>query len=103
MAASDRLERLRLDAEHRASLAIELFQTALSWLGADGAVRPAPPAPVPVAPSGNGKVLGQALREREIRFGLEKAYRMLATLEPEPLARYALVDQANAVRPRTVF
>jgi serine/threonine-protein kinase PknG len=47
-------------------------------------------------------VLGQALREREIRFGLERAYRALATLEPDPLARYGLVDQANEVRPRTV-
>ncbi|OLE27322.1 MAG: hypothetical protein AUG49_05545 [Catenulispora sp. 13_1_20CM_3_70_7] len=99
VAASNRLEKLRLDAQRRASLAVELFQTALDWLGVrDGTG--GPPAPAAVA---NGTVLGQALREREIRFGLERAYRMLATLEPEPLARYALVDQANAVRPRTVF
>jgi len=100
VAASNRLERLKLDAQRRATLAIELFRTALEWLGVPdgGAPRPAPAAPVKV----NGKVLGQALREREIRFGLERAYRSLATLETDPLARYALVDQANAVRPRTV-
>jgi serine/threonine-protein kinase PknG len=46
--------------------------------------------------------LGQALREQEVRLGLERAYRLLASLEPDPVARYALVDQANAVRPRTV-
>jgi serine/threonine-protein kinase PknG len=101
VAASVRLEKLRLDAHNRAVLAIELFRTALSWLGvAEGARPPVPPRPTP---TNGGRVLGQALREREIRFGLERAYRSLATLEPEPLARYALVDQANAVRPRTVF
>jgi serine/threonine-protein kinase PknG len=102
VAASIRVERLRLDAHRAAALSIELFRTALEWLGvADGASRP--PVPQPPKPLTNGRVLGRALREREIRFGLERAYRALATLEPEPFARYALVDQANAVRPRTVF
>ena len=101
VAASTRLERLKLDQQRRATLAIELFHTALEWLGVpDGAAhRPAAPPPQTTAA---GKVLGQALREREIRFGLERAYRSLAVLESDPLARYALVDQANAVRPRTV-
>jgi serine/threonine-protein kinase PknG len=101
VSASTRLERLKLDAHRRATLAIELFRTALDWLGVpDGATarRPVPAQ----AGTFHGKVLGQALREREIRFGLERAYRSLATLEPDPLARYALVDQANDVRPRTV-
>jgi serine/threonine-protein kinase PknG len=53
-------------------------------------------------PAATGRVLGQELREREVRFGLERAYRLLATLEPDPQARYALVDEANAVRPRTL-
>jgi serine/threonine-protein kinase PknG len=96
LAASMRLESLKLDAQRRATLAIELFRTALEWLGVGGA----PPAPA--RPQANGKVLGQALEERDIRFGLERAYRALATLEPDPLARYTLVDQANEVRPRTV-
>ncbi len=101
MAASTRLERLKLDAQRRATLAIELFRTALEWLGVPDSAPPRRPAAGP-ARAFNGTVLGQALREREIRFGLERAYRALATLETDPLARYALVDQANAVRPRTV-
>jgi serine/threonine-protein kinase PknG len=97
VAASNRLERLKLDAQRRAMLAIELFRTALDWLGVpDGA-----PARGPVR-GFTTTVLGQTLRERDIRFGLERAYRSLAALESDPLARYALVDQANAVRPRTV-
>jgi serine/threonine-protein kinase PknG len=96
VAASLRLERLRLDTQRSATLAIELFRTALEFLGVpagNGA------APVPVS---NGRVLGHPLRERDVRFGLERAYRTLATLAPSPLEKYALVDQANAVRPRTV-
>jgi serine/threonine-protein kinase PknG len=46
--------------------------------------------------------LGEALRENEVRLGLERAYRLLASLEPDAKARHALVDQANAVRPQTV-
>jgi len=48
----------------------------------------------------NGVLFG--VQEREIRLGLEQAYRTLASLEPEAQARWALVDQANAVRPRTL-
>jgi serine/threonine-protein kinase PknG len=98
--ASVRLERLRLDEQRRAGLAIEMFRCALAWLGAG-----VPAGPVPRQPAGppaTGRILGQALREREVRFGLERAYRMLATMESDPLARYALIDEANAVRPRTL-
>jgi hypothetical protein len=47
--------------------------------------------------------LGEALREADLRLGLERAYRVLASLETDQAARYALVDQANAVRPQTVL
>jgi serine/threonine-protein kinase PknG len=103
--SSTRLERLRLDAGRRASLVVEMLHGALDWLAGKGTpvswlavLRPAPPPPAPTG----GLFLGQALREHEVRLGLERAYRLLASLEPEPVARYALVDQANAVRPRTV-
>ncbi len=98
VAASGRLERLRLDQQRRAELATEMLHTALEWLGRGT------PAQVarPVTPTGPGVFLGQALREREVRLGLERAYRLLASLEPDAPARWALVDQANAVRPRTV-
>jgi serine/threonine-protein kinase PknG len=96
--SSNRLERLRLDVQRRASLAVEMFRTALAWLG----TAPPPRNPVNPAAAATGRLLGQVLTEKEIRFGLERAYRVLAAQEPDRLARYALVDQANAVRPRTV-
>jgi serine/threonine-protein kinase PknG len=51
---------------------------------------------------GGSKVLGQPLSERQIRFGLERAYRLLASLEREGPERNDLIDLANSVRPRTV-
>jgi serine/threonine-protein kinase PknG len=103
--ASTRLERLRLDEQRRAGLAIEMFRSALAWLGVNAPIAMPTVGPIPrqrPLPPMVGRVLGQALREREVRFGLERAYRLLATLEPDPHARYALVDEANAVRPRTL-
>ena len=92
--ASARLERLRVDEQRRASLAIEMFQCALAWLDSGTSI---------AAPTAATRVLGHPLSQREIRFGMERAYRLLARLEPDPRARYALVDQANAVRPRTLL
>jgi serine/threonine-protein kinase PknG len=93
--ASTRLERLRLDTQRQASLAIEMYQTALRWLSRTARSRRSarPPA---------GVMLGHGLTERELRFGLERKYRILATLETDPQAQRALVGQANAVRPWTV-
>jgi len=93
--ASTRLEQLRLDTQRQASLAIEMYQTALRWLGRTA--RPARSARPPA-----GMVLGHGLTERELRFGLERKYRILATLETDPRAQRALVNQANDVRPWTV-
>ena len=47
-------------------------------------------------------MLGHGLTERELRFGLERKYRILATLESDQRAQRALVNQANAVRPWTL-
>jgi serine/threonine-protein kinase PknG len=93
--ASTRLEQLRLDTQRQASLAIEMYQSALRWLGrtARSAHSASPPA---------GVMLGHGLTERELRFGLERKYRVLATLETDPQAQRALVNQANAVRPWTL-
>jgi serine/threonine-protein kinase PknG len=105
--ASTRLERLRLDRQRQATLAVEMFRTALGWITSPPSA-PAPPVPTPprqVAPGrqvASGKVLGQPLSERQIRFGLERAYRLLASLEREGPDRDVLVDLANSVRPRTV-
>jgi len=94
--ASTRLEQLRLDTQRQAHLAIEMFQTGLRWL------RKTAQPETPTATVA-GLMLGHELTEREMRFGLERSYRVLATLEDAPRARSALVDQANTVRPWTLW
>jgi serine/threonine-protein kinase PknG len=54
-----------------------------------------------VARSGDGRILGCEPNERALRFGLERGYRALASLTPDPARKVELVDMANAVRPRT--
>jgi serine/threonine-protein kinase PknG len=108
--ASVRLQRLRLDAERQATLSVEMFRAALAWLGlpeeaarpgnGDGS-RPVPAQRRPVRSSGS-RVLGQRLTERDLRLGLERSYRLLAAMQTNALARYALVDRANVVRPWTM-
>lgn len=90
--ASERLERLTLDAERRALLAAEVLEAAYGWVQYSGGNR-----------SGGGvQVLGCHLTEREVRFGLERCYRALARLSTSTEQRIALVDKANAIRPRTL-
>jgi serine/threonine-protein kinase PknG len=86
--ASARLERLRLDTLAQARLAAEMFTAAIAWVGGN--------------PGSGARLLGQPMNERDLRLGLERAYRQLATLATDTRTRYALVDQANAVRPRTM-
>ena len=45
--------------------------------------------------------LGCPCQERQLRLALERCLRTSARLCSEPAARIALVDRANAVRPRT--
>jgi serine/threonine-protein kinase PknG len=91
--AAARLDRLGLDAARQARLSVEMFSAALGWLSS----LPAGTAGVPTSRTGAG------LTERDVRLGLERSYRMLATLETDNLARYELVDLANSIRPRTVI
>ena len=106
--ASLRLGRLRLDAEHRARLSVEMFRAALGLLGVAPEGTPGIRSArqrLPVQRPGTAsvtRVLGRRLTERDIRLGLEAAYRQLAAAQTDTLARYALVDRANAVRPRTM-
>jgi serine/threonine-protein kinase PknG len=39
--------------------------------------------------------------ERDLRLGLERAFRVLAKVAPDRDSRIDLVDQANRIRPRT--
>ncbi|HEX4253429.1 MAG TPA: tetratricopeptide repeat protein [Pseudonocardia sp.] len=45
--------------------------------------------------------MGLPWRGRELRLGLERALRAAARLSTSQSERVALVDRANAVRPRT--
>ena len=89
VAAGARLSGLELDMARRAGLSVELLGVALESLPGDGA-----------APAGT--LLGCELSESGLRLGLERCYRLLARLADTPEERIALVDRANAVRPRTL-
>jgi len=92
--AGTRVERLNLDVERRARLAADVLSAAVNW------VRAGRPNAVPTA---NGsRVLGCELTERDLRFGLEGCYRLLARLANTMAERVQLVDLANATRPRTM-
>ncbi|MDP9794590.1 serine/threonine-protein kinase PknG [Catenuloplanes nepalensis] len=91
LGAARRLERLALDTERQSWLAAELLEAALEWLGDNGAASEVPE-----------RILGNTLTERGVRFGLERTYRVLAQHARTREERYALVDRANAVRPRTL-
>lgn len=89
--ASAHLEALPVEGEAYDRLAAELLGAALGWVrhGSTGASGRA------------GAVLGSELRERPLRFALERTYRSLARHVDRTEERVALVDKANEVRPRT--
>jgi serine/threonine-protein kinase PknG len=89
--ADGRLGKLALDDARRQQLAVEILRAALAWSATAGA-----------RSAGNGgRILGCEPNERAFRFGLERSYRALARLTPDPRRRVELVDMANSVRPRT--
>ncbi|MEJ2852182.1 MULTISPECIES: serine/threonine-protein kinase [unclassified Saccharothrix] len=90
VAAGARLSGLELDVARRVGLTAELLRTALESLPRNGS---APPAE---------ELLGCDFTEQGLRLGLERCYRQLARLADTPEERIALVDRANAVRPRTL-
>ncbi|GAA3832643.1 serine/threonine-protein kinase [Streptomyces phyllanthi] len=97
IAAAGQVEALRgygLDALRREQLSTEVLGCALDWV-LSGSQGSAPPA-------GGGRVLlGSALDERGLRFGLERSYRTLARLAQGGEERIDLVERANRYRPRT--
>jgi serine/threonine-protein kinase PknG len=92
--AGNRLTRLSLDPQRRASLTADVLGAAYRWVQAGGP-NGSPPASRP-------KVLGCELSDRDLRVGLESCYRSMARLADTAEARIALVDQANEIRPRTL-
>ncbi|WP_240799008.1 tetratricopeptide repeat protein, partial [Streptomyces sp. A0958] len=90
---------LGLDAVRREQLSTEVLGTALDWVLSGSPSGPQPA--VNAGPHGPGTLLGSELDERGLRFGLERAYRMLARLAEPGAERIELVERANRFRPRT--
>ncbi|MCW2505772.1 MAG: putative serine/threonine protein kinase [Actinomycetia bacterium] len=94
VAAAGLIERLEVTSAQLAALRAELLDTALAALAAGSAV--------PGSVLGSGRDPALPAGERDVRFALEDCYRELARSE-SGRARIALVDRANAIRPRTRF
>ncbi|MGK5631800.1 tetratricopeptide repeat protein [Streptomyces sp. URMC 123] len=98
VAAAQQVERLRefgLDAVLREHLTTEVLGCALDWvLSGERGTTPVGPGPLPT-------LLDAELDERALRFGLERAYRVLARLAQRGEERIELVERANRLRPRT--
>nr|BFE77469.1 hypothetical protein GCM10020093_000700 [Planobispora longispora] len=78
-------------------MAAEVLESArLARLGGGAAARTA-------SGPGAGALLGTPFTERSLRRELERRYRELARVAATPAERYALVDRANASRPRTML
>ena len=89
--ASAAIENVSLNGMERYTLAKHLLETALNLITSGR-----------VTPNAKVRVLGEPLREFELRRGLEKYYRAMAHLAHGD-DRVNLVDEANRIRPRTLF
>ncbi|WP_235569404.1 MULTISPECIES: serine/threonine-protein kinase [Nocardia] len=79
--------------EHRATLMRTLVQgTALAWLQAGNTPK-----------RKDAKLFGRGFTERDLRDGTESGLRSLARNAPDRDHRYALVDLANSLRPKSWF
>ncbi|WP_405995582.1 tetratricopeptide repeat protein [Streptomyces sp. NBC_00986] len=89
----EELRELGIDADRREQLSAEVLGSALDWVlsGSPGA-----------GPEATGtRLLDCALTERELRFGMERSYRVLARLAHQAGAATELVERANRFRPWT--
>jgi serine/threonine-protein kinase PknG len=91
VATSEVLGGLELENSVRLPLVRDLHQRALTLL-LDGNA----------GPDDSVRLMGAVLDEQDQRAALERAFRSLAKLASSDEERYALVDQANACRPRTL-
>lgn len=90
--AGERVARLSLDSTRRGAQARELVLTAaLDWLSAGNSAR------------ADAELLGERFDQDGVRFGLERCYRELAREAADMWSRIALVERANAIRPRTTL
>jgi serine/threonine-protein kinase PknG len=85
------IEAAALEGNEKHRLSCELFETALSLVTAHA-----------IKPDASLQLLGQSLQEVKLRSGLEKSLRAMAYLAVGD-EKVRLVDEANRVRPRTLF
>ncbi|MFE5288706.1 tetratricopeptide repeat protein [Nocardia sp. NPDC056611] len=96
--AGTRIGKLTLDSKRRAAQArLRVLDAALRWLRHDGPDKPGR------VPTDHSPLLGVAFDQQGVRTGLERCYRDLAHETDDMWERIALVEQANAVRPRTLL
>lgn len=88
--AGSRVQRLQLDPVTLHTLTAEVLHAGLALVQAD-------------APSAAGRLMDHDLTDADLRLGLERSYRALARLSGTQRERYALVDLANGIRPRTLI
>jgi len=91
LAASRAIEHLPLDTEQRSALTRDILMAALRMFRSGES-----------APEESTTIFGRPLRERDVRVGLEDAYRTLARYADTRAARVDLIDHANRVRPRSL-
>ena len=91
LAASQAIEQLEVDAEIRNGLTREILTSALAMLSTGGS-----------QPDSAVRVGGVAFDERNVRRGLEQAYRQLARYAPTRREKIELIDKANEYRPLTL-
>ena len=89
-AALDELNRAGVTEQDRLRQRLGIFNSAL------GEVRTQPPSTTDIA------LDGVPVDERSLQFALERTYRDLAMWQERRSDRIAMVDTANAVRPRTL-
>jgi serine/threonine-protein kinase PknG len=89
--ASALIESLPLDTLDKHRLNAQILTSALQLLAARQ-----------IKPDQTVRLFGQPLQETPLRLGLERSFRAMAQLQTGE-TRIGLVDQANSVRPRTLF
>ena len=90
LAAGAILQSLPVRGEQRARLEAELLEAALELVQQGRAFD-----------DGRASLIGHRFSERDLRFGVERAYRELARWAATSAERIQLVDRANQTRPRT--
>jgi serine/threonine-protein kinase PknG len=90
--AGDAVAALDLDGFTRHSLAAHVLLAAVAQLDAKF-----------VAPAPDRRILGQQFQAAALRSGAERELRACARYAKTPEERIAFVDQANEIRPRTLF